>query len=260
MVAPCKSNMRRVVVHYHIFKNAGSSVDRFLQQNFGASWTVFEGSHATDIQPSENLESFLYQHPEIRAVSSHLVRPPLPRGFHVVPIVFIRHPLDRVESVYQFLKRDPNQRLHEFVKAASLADFVKWALNPKSVVVVIRNYQTIHLSGASFRGPHIYDVEATSEDLREALDFLESIPAVGVVDKYAISLRMFAKLIGEQVAPVMYNEYRENVSPGSASSLEARLEKLRLSLPADLWKRLTEENSLDMELYDFACHQLARRS
>ena len=32
-----------VVIHYHIYKNAGSSVDAMLRASFGDGWQAFEG-------------------------------------------------------------------------------------------------------------------------------------------------------------------------------------------------------------------------
>src|SRR3954453_1717672 len=58
---------RSVLVHYHIFKNAGSSVDFALVRSFGSGWASFEGRHAEDVQTSEQLRRFLEDRPEIVA-------------------------------------------------------------------------------------------------------------------------------------------------------------------------------------------------
>ena len=36
--------MRTVILHYHLFKNAGTSVDRLLQRNFPDAWATREFS------------------------------------------------------------------------------------------------------------------------------------------------------------------------------------------------------------------------
>jgi hypothetical protein len=101
-----------LIVHYHIFKNAGSSVDAGLHAFFGDSWYNFEGAHAHDVQSTESLRRFIAACPMLRAVSSHLARPPLPYT-NAIPIVFLRHPILRALSVYEFVRRNPDQFTHE---------------------------------------------------------------------------------------------------------------------------------------------------
>ena len=33
---------QNILVHFHIYKNAGTSIDHSLSRSFGASWTTFE--------------------------------------------------------------------------------------------------------------------------------------------------------------------------------------------------------------------------
>jgi len=47
-----------VLVHYHIFKNAGSSIDACLRRSLGKRWGCFEGGHAHDIQSAGLLGAF----------------------------------------------------------------------------------------------------------------------------------------------------------------------------------------------------------
>src|SRR5207249_3323610 len=117
----------------------------------------------------DQLKMFLDSQPGVQAVSSHQARPPLPARFDVVPIVFIRHPLDRIESVYEFVRRDTGQPQHKLLSMLSLSGFVSWVLDNGQGAVVVRDYQTIHLSGASFRHPHLYEAQANEDDLKEAI-------------------------------------------------------------------------------------------
>jgi hypothetical protein len=49
------------------------------------------------------MEEFILDHPHGAAFSSHQVVPPLPaRQLQVLPIVFLRHPIDRAYSAYLF--------------------------------------------------------------------------------------------------------------------------------------------------------------
>ena len=137
---------RPVLVHYHIFKNAGTSVDVALQRSFGSRWTTFEGSHARDVQTSGQLGRFLQDRPEVCAVSSHLARPPLPfPGCR--PIAFLRHPLLRARSVYEFVRRYPEQPGCPASHRQSFSMFVQWALDGDEAegASVIRDCQLGHL-------------------------------------------------------------------------------------------------------------------
>jgi hypothetical protein len=52
---------------------------------------------------ASEMEAFVLDHPDILAVSSHQVVPPLPdRHLEVYPFIFIRHPIDRAYSAYLF--------------------------------------------------------------------------------------------------------------------------------------------------------------
>ena len=164
---------RCVLVHYHIFKNAGSSVDFALQRSFGSRWATFEGCHAHDVQTSEQLGQFLESRPELCAVSSHLARPPLPFS-GCRPIVFLRHPLLRARSVYEFTRRDLKQHGSQISRNGEFSRYVRWALDAgrEEGGVVIRDYQVVHLSGASLR-TDILRAKALIQDLREAKSLIE---------------------------------------------------------------------------------------
>jgi hypothetical protein len=155
---------RPVLIHYHIFKNAGTSVDWMLQQSFGAAWTTFEGAHAADIQPVERVRAFLEAHPRIVSLSSHLARPPLPWPA-AKAIMYVRHPVERARSVYAFVAKDPTQPNHAVARDGGFEGYVRWALESDDGGIVIRNYQVVHLSKASLRPPHIYLADATDNDL-----------------------------------------------------------------------------------------------
>lgn len=66
--------MRTIIVHDHIFKNAGSSADRLLHMAFGNDWATLEGPTPTSLLRPDELATFVDDRPEIVAVSSHLLR------------------------------------------------------------------------------------------------------------------------------------------------------------------------------------------
>ena len=44
---------RRIILHYHFFKNAGTSIDKILKSNFGNAWREKEGSGGKAWHPNE---------------------------------------------------------------------------------------------------------------------------------------------------------------------------------------------------------------
>jgi len=68
---------RSVVLHYHLFKNAGSSVDEMLRQNFPGRWITQE----FNLPPGERAQAllaFVQQNPQVDAISSHSALLPVP--------------------------------------------------------------------------------------------------------------------------------------------------------------------------------------
>ena len=243
---------RRVLVHYHIFKNAGTSVDVALQRSFGARWAPFEGSDAHDTQSSEQLGAFLESRPDVVAVSSHLARPPLPfPGCR--PIVLLRHPLLRARSVYQFTRKDESQHASGIARGGDFAGYVRWALEHgrDEGGVVIRDYQVIHLSQASFRG-HILQAHANPADLDEVKELLESWGIFGIVEGYAHSARRFQRAFALDTPELDFTDVWANRTRSEPPNIARQTSAIAEELGGELFERLVEANRLDLALYDWA--------
>jgi len=104
--------VRSVIIHYHLFKNAGTSIDHILKTHFAKRWTELEQE---DEQPRPvEVLTYLRQQSQIQAISSHTAQLPVPIHPDIAffPIVFVRHPLDRIASAYSFERK---QGRHEGV-------------------------------------------------------------------------------------------------------------------------------------------------
>ena len=253
------TNMTRIrtLVHYHIFKNAGSSVDASLRRSFGERWGSFEGGHAHDIQNSGQLRRFMLAHPGYLAISSHLARPPLPFD-DSLPIVFIRHPLLRAYSVYLFTRRDPQQPFAEVAINSGFADYIRWALREEPGSIVIRDYQVVHLSHASWRCGHILDARADETDLAEACALLDGWGMAGVVEQYERSIDAYQARYAPLLPGLELAYDCENVSQTERSTPAAQLERLEALLGPELHARFMASNALDLALHRHACALLDR--
>ena len=96
--------MRTTVVHFHLFKNAGTTVERGLQDYFGERWASFDKPASAARISQVELETFLNTNQALQAVSSHHLRPPLVDSTLMkwLPVLFLRHPIDRIRSAYEF--------------------------------------------------------------------------------------------------------------------------------------------------------------
>jgi hypothetical protein len=242
---------RKLLVHYHIFKNAGTSVDQLLSGYFGDAWAAFEGESPVDIVRSQRLSTWLADKPHIRAVSSHLARPPLPVPGSM-PVIFLRDPVDRALSVYRYLARDRTQACSDIAATRDFAGFVAWALDSDNGGVVIRDYQVIHLSAASFRYPHIWQSRATNRDFRQARALLRSCPAFGIAREFAASLRLFDRAYGAHFPGLFTGPVHANSTNPDFHSEHEEREHARDALGPALYQRLLDANSRDLALYQWA--------
>ena len=83
---------RPVIVHFHLFKNAGTSVDRILQRNFGDRWIEIEGPNNKKLT-QDALIDFIRENPQYDAISSHTAVVSVPQydDIEIVPILSLIH-------------------------------------------------------------------------------------------------------------------------------------------------------------------------
>lgn len=243
--------MRTVLVHYHLFKNAGTTVDSILNRNFpGEAHGHLEGPYPwSTVSPTQILD-YALSNPQLRVISSHQARLPLPQhpAITFLPILFLRHPIDRFASVYEFERRQPADSLSPSVAIArngGLAAFGNWAVT-REATAVCRNFQVAHLAGAQ---SDMRDARATHNDYLQALAHLESLPFFGMVESFEESLASLQEFVRPYIGELNIDFSIENFSPGRKATLESRLEHIESELGAPLYRELLEHNALDLLLY-----------
>ncbi|WP_426662535.1 hypothetical protein [Rhodanobacter aciditrophus] len=244
-------NSNHVLIHYHIFKNAGSSVDASLRHSFGDRWGTFEGRHAHAILSSDQLAAFMAVNTHLSAISSHLARPPLPTPY-CLPVVFLRHPLLRAYSVYQYTRMDSSQPFSDVALTLSFSDYIRWALRKESGSIVIRDYQVVHLSDASWRGGDILKAVATQADLEQARDLLSNWGMAGIVEEFELSTAVFQSKYSKYLPELEFLPKWDNATSRETASLSDRLDQLRQMLGDGLYGDFMEANSLDLDLHAHA--------
>ena len=245
--------MRTVIVHYHIFKNAGSTFDSMLEATFGARWANFDKPQAAAyITPSEMAE-FIVSHPDLAAVSSHHAVLPLPEipGVTLLPALFLRHPLDRARSVYDFERRQgieagPVSKGAEQAAKMSFAEYLRWRLDA-TVNGVVANFQTVRL----IHDPKFNRHKLTEDDFQLAWRRLRELPFIGLVEDFDLSVNRFSILTNNHKIKFTSNYSLKNQSQRE-SNLNERLKKMKLELGEMIWRELVLRNEMDIRMYELS--------
>lgn len=248
------AGQRSVIVHYHLFKNAGTSIERLLQQSLGNEWRSWDKPEAGAKISGSELQSWLEAHPHVRAVSSHQFVPPFPRGdFRIIPLVFLREPLSRVRSAWRF---EWQKQLGLSEPKGSLSQYIEDKFKQKNTSV-IANFQVSRLSNTHYEDVRQRLQRYNPELLPAACRLVDSLPFVGLVERFGESLQLLARLVQQDFPDMTIREHRENVTDDSSKTLEQRIDELRREIGNDLFDELCLRNALDLQLYNYAAGRFA---
>lgn len=229
--------MRPVIIHYHLFKNAGTSVDEMLRENFASTWAGYEGGEGRFT--SDQVAGYLRENPWISVLSSHRAELPLPKvdGVKVFPILFVRHPIDRARSVYEFeRKQDADTEGARAAKEKSFPEFVEWRLDRNDRALA--NFQAWRLARGS----------QGSDPAQQALETLASLRFIGVVERFDASVDALQSHLGVLFPQVRLRPRHANRT-SATDDMEARIAKVREMLGEELFKRLCDANDLDFMVW-----------
>ena len=229
--------MRYVVVHYHIFKNGGTTIETILEREFGDGFATLHGPDADATLTGSDLAEFLQAYPNIAAVSSHHLRYPKPNIPHVVlfDCCFVRHPLARLHSYYTYLSR--TEALRE-----SAREFIERLMD--AAPHQVSDVQVHQLAnGGAFTRP------ARGTDLDKATQIVRHMAIPGLVSMFDESL-VGAEYFLRPAFPTIRLEY----VPQNVTKLTRALPGERLDYLIDLWgahlyEKLVRLNQMDMELF-----------
>jgi len=249
------NSKRSVLVHYHLFKNAGTSVERLLQQSFGSAWRSWDKPEPGAKICGLEMQEWLEKNPDVKAISSHQLIPPVPSGdFHVIPIVFLREPLSRVRSAWLF---EWQKQLGLSEPKGSLASYIEEKFIQKNSSV-IANFQVSRLSNQKYddvkQRLHRYNHEL----LPAACRFIDSLPFVGLVEHFPHSLQLLGACSHHYFPDLVLKEHKENITDSSESSIEQKIEILRREIGNELFDELCLRNCLDLQLYRYSCGRFNR--
>ena len=208
-----------------------------------------------EIKPPD-LISFLERNPHVNAFSSHQIFYPLPQvaGFLFYDICFLRDPIDRIRSIYDYFHGRPadGDPIRELARDHTLGEFVRrlveempWTINDVQVNLLANGL--------------VHDQPRGIGDLEIATRRMLDTSFLGVVDRYDESL--VAGQHGLSAAFPELNCVQAPVNDSAAPGLtfEERQEYFKKSCDADVYAELLRLNEMDFELLRRAREEVRRR-
>lgn len=258
-----KITWREVLVHFHIFKSGGMSLDAMLRQSFGGRFAELDPVREHLIWTEVDLLRNLQVRPELRCVASHQLRQPLlgNSSIRLFPFFILRHPIDRLRSVYEYERR-PDRRAtfrHKIGDWANELDFKHFYMRCKEFQHtrrLISNFQTGQIGHRNdlqevARDPMIYWSEVAEKDLLCALRFMESLPVVGVLERFDESIIALKKAYSLNFPELLQRSAMINVSR-KILPLPQKLAEIEAELGSVFYQTMLQDNAMDLALWQAA--------
>ena len=254
------TNPRFVIVHYHIFKNGGSTIEAILEREFGHRFATLHDTKISATLNGRHVASFLRRHPHICAVSSHHLRYPKPAISDNIffDCCFLRHPLERLDSVYHYLRTIAPLDIASYrARQMSAREFLRHLANESPHMV--SDVQVTQLGDAREHSPG----RRIAEDLERASAILSDMAIPGLVEMFDESLVAAEYFLRPAFPGVKLECVAKNVSrpggPASSAGARGRQERLIDTWGGDLYEDLLRLNQLDLELFRRAQKEIGRR-
>ena len=225
-------NDRTIILHYHLFKNAGTSIDSILQDNFKEKWVTQEFKNSLNTTPL--VEQWILENPEAIAFSSHTMNGPVPKieGIQIISIMMLRNPIKRIISAYKFERmQNASTWGSQLARELSFEDYVVTRLKT-SHDVQCRNFQTERLATLC---------PGEQTNIQRAISALDDVSVIGIVESFDQSLARIAAKIREIFPYYNYESTHSNKSKLFDFELSPALEFL-----------LEECNKSDLRLWKLA--------
>ena len=250
---------RTIICHYHIFKTAGTSFERVLRDNFGQRHLSFDGPKTSSMITQPELIKVIHTRPNLASISSHQITLPAPVSdqFLALPVVFVRHPILRIRSVFLHENRNAPEPLE-----SPMEGFDAWieelvAGHPNQLQIC--NLQTNLLcrgansspKGVNANGRPLYDLEAALRNLSE-------VPCIGRAECFDEDVASFIPQLAAAGIEFDYpSRVAENVgAPDFGLSLEQQLDNMQAALSKPTWDKLHWFNHQDIALFEAVCNRL----
>lgn len=246
-----------LLIHYHIFKNAGTSFRWSLANALGeeAVYSLDSDSPRGFITRPKIVQLAL-RRPAVSVIASHQATPPAPRiwGREVFSSILIRDPLARLRSMYAFERHQAaNSPGALKAKELNFKQYIDWRL--EETPVVLHNYQVFFCT----RSPKKEFSPPGRKELEKAIANLDTMSIVGTVARYDEWLALAQKVLSPSFPGLVLVSSRRNATLKGRLSEADLLGQLNNELGESMVQFLLENNQLDMRLHQIADALLTRR-
>ena len=240
------SGINHVLLHCHLFKNAGTTIDWALKRSLGCGFVNHRRDRAMIKGGMRYVEKYLALRGYVMAVSSHhMPFDPVfeSQRFRYWHIIMLRHPIARSASVYQYEKIQPPASLGaRMAKKHDMRGYFQWRMQDDAPVV-IRNFQTRYLAGRKHPARKLQDLDFDTALMRARLPNV----LVGFVERFDESMVLFESILREHFRKLDLAHVKQNQNHTRPKDSIAYL---REALGETLFLKLNAENALDLRLYE----------
>lgn len=242
---------RKVILHYHLFKNAGTSLDASLKLYFSkGKWLTQEFSSNRE-RNSNDLRLWMKNSSEAECFSSHTAFLPVPEYEYmdVFPVIFLRHPIDRIVSAYKFeAKQNAETYGSILARNTNIGGYIETRLAQENDRQC-RNFHSHRLS--------MMFSESEGTELERSLRAVEESPFIGIVEKFSDSIRKLESDLSDfGFRDIRLSSQRKNVTQSNSDSIAEKMAMLEGVLGVSLFDKLLKANEIDLQVYAKACSLL----
>lgn len=227
----------RLIIFMHIPKTAGTTFRQIIEREYSQIAYAYGGYKKECKNLKEYTESKVK---ELQCIIGHIpfgVHGYYNRDFHYITL--LRNPVERVISLYYYCLQHKNLPNRDIGLEKYLSNYYKQACNLQTKFLS-RDVSTADKMSIEEFVKYKTDIKP---DLSKAINNLERYFTVGVSDFFAESL----SLISTELR--WYNTDYKNKNVNSQRPRQTEVS-------AKIIELVKEKNSLDMELYHYACERL----
>jgi hypothetical protein len=172
----------------------------------------------------------------------------------ILPVCFIRHPIARIMSVYEFEKNQKGNPTPGARKAnkMSFKEYVQWRMKPW-VGATIRNGQVIYCSGIARWGYEKADA------FRKAMENITNNYLIGIVDRFDQSMVLMEKHLHAYFPSIDMAYIIQNQNRKIKKNTIEIVSEIQNILGPSLFEIVLNLNRNDLSLYDAANEILDKR-
>jgi len=202
------SDIHHILLHLHIFKNAGTTFDRALSKLFKKEMLAYDTDNPGARISIEHLTQIQQAHPKSRIITSHQIGLPVPVYSDVIyhPVFFLRNPIERIQSCYHF-EKDVQKLMAEDV---TMEIYVRRNLNNPKINACF-GVQLATIADNRYIKNWSRD-ELTGTVVNSALSNMQTTRCFGLVDRFDESfeficyrLRNFFPELSQNIKPSQHN-------------------------------------------------------